>query len=46
MTTSKDITRYRSNWQKEIDGAGLYNALAEIEAKSELAEIYRRLADN
>jgi len=46
MTTSKDITRYRSNWQKEIDGAGLYNALTEIEAKSELAEIYRRLADN
>jgi VIT1/CCC1 family predicted Fe2+/Mn2+ transporter len=40
----KDISRYLSNWQKEIDGAALYYALAEAETQTQLAEVYRRLA--
>ena len=44
MTSSKDITPFRKNWQKEIDGTALYNTLAEIEPKPELADVYRRLA--
>jgi VIT1/CCC1 family predicted Fe2+/Mn2+ transporter len=44
MTTSREVSRYRENWQKEIDGTALYNTLAEIELKPELAEVYRRLA--
>jgi len=40
----KDISRYLSNWQKEIDGAALYHALAEAETQAQLAEVYRRLA--
>ena len=34
------------NLQKEIDGAALYYALAEIEAKTELADVYRNLASS
>jgi len=44
MTASREISRYRANWQKEIDGASLYTALAEKEGVSELAEVYRSLA--
>jgi vacuolar iron transporter family protein len=44
MNSSREISRYRQNWQKEIDGAALYNTLAEIEPKPELAAVYRRLA--
>ena len=44
MTSSREVSRYRENWQKEIDGNALYNSLAEIEPKPELAEVYRRLA--
>lgn len=44
MTASREISRYRANWQKEIDGASLYTALAEKEGASELAEVYRSLA--
>jgi VIT1/CCC1 family predicted Fe2+/Mn2+ transporter len=44
MTKSREISRYRENWHKEIDGAVLYNTLAEIELKPELADVYRRLA--
>ena len=40
----KDISRFLSNWQKEIDGAALYYALAEAETQTQLAEVYRRLA--
>ena len=39
-----DISRYLSNWQKEIDGTALYYALAEAETRTQLAEVYRRLA--
>jgi vacuolar iron transporter family protein len=44
MTPSKEISRYRQNWQKEVDGAALYNTLAGLEPKPELALVYRRLA--
>ena len=44
MTRSKDRARYRANLQKEIDGAALYIALAEVESKSEISDVYRRLA--
>lgn len=44
MASSQEISRYRANWQKEIDGAALYTALAENESKKELAEVYRSLA--
>ncbi len=44
MASSKDVSRYRENLQKEIDGMTLYNTLAEIELKPELANVYRRLA--
>ena len=46
MSESKDINRFRSNLQKEIDGAALYNTLAEVETKAELADVYHRLADS
>jgi len=39
-----NIARYTANWQKEIDGAALYNALADTEEQPQMAEIYRRLA--
>ena len=44
MTTPSDIARYRANWQKEIDGAFQYRALADTEKDEKLAEVYRRLA--
>jgi len=44
MTSRSDIARYRANWQKEIDGAYQYRALAEKEPDQKLAEVYRRLA--
>jgi VIT1/CCC1 family predicted Fe2+/Mn2+ transporter len=44
MATSSDITRYRANWQKEIDGAFQYRALADTEKDGNLSEVYRRLA--
>jgi hypothetical protein len=44
MATSSDIARYRENWQKEIDGAFQYRALANAEKDEKLAEVYRRLA--
>ena len=39
-----DRERYLANLQAEIDGAALYRALAEIEAGSELATVYTRMA--
>ncbi|MGA2489090.1 MAG: VIT1/CCC1 transporter family protein [Anaerolineales bacterium] len=44
MTSSQEVSQYRENWHKEIDGVALYNTLAEIESKPELADVYRRLA--
>ena len=39
-----ELSRFRANFQNEIDGAALYRAMAEVEPKPELAELYRRLA--
>src|SRR3990172_4406919 len=39
-----DISRFRQNYQKEIDGAYLYNALSKSEPTPELAKVYSRLA--
>ena len=39
-----DRERYQTNLQAEIDGVALYRALAEIEAGSELATVYSRMA--
>jgi VIT1/CCC1 family predicted Fe2+/Mn2+ transporter len=42
---SADRQRYLDNLQGEVDGAALYHALADIEAGSELATVYRRMAE-
>ena len=39
-----DTKRYHDNLQGEIDGACLYEALAESESDLKLAEVYKRLA--
>jgi predicted membrane protein (TIGR00267 family) len=39
-----DIIRYKTNLQKEIDGASLYRVLADLERQPSLAEVYNRLA--
>ncbi len=44
MENNKDVERYLSNRQKEIDGAALYRALAETEKQPQMAEIYERLS--
>jgi VIT1/CCC1 family predicted Fe2+/Mn2+ transporter len=44
MAKSKDLPRYRSNLQGEVDGAAVYAALADSEADPKLAEVFRRLA--
>jgi VIT1/CCC1 family predicted Fe2+/Mn2+ transporter len=38
------ISRYRANWQDEIESATLYTAIAEAETQPRLAAIYLRLA--
>lgn len=42
--TSSDVSRYRDNWQDEVDGAAIYRAMATAEPDSALSEIYERLA--
>ena len=44
MTARQDITRFIANYRSEIDGAALYRSMADSESKSEVAELYRRLA--
>jgi VIT1/CCC1 family predicted Fe2+/Mn2+ transporter len=44
MANNKDIERYLANRQKEIDGAALYNSLAETEKQPQMAELYKRLS--
>lgn len=44
MAEPKDIARYRANFQKEIDGAALYRAIAEGEKQPQLKQVYERLA--
>ena len=41
---SADARRYRRNRQDEIDGATVYEALADAEADANVAQVYRRLA--
>lgn len=38
------VTRYRANFQDEIDSAALYRALADAEKDPRIADVYRRLA--
>lgn len=45
MKAKDDVARYRANLQEEVDAAGLYRNLAQIEAQPQLAEIYRRMAE-
>lgn len=44
MSSVPDARRLLANLRNEIDGAALYRVMAESEPKSELAELYRRLA--
>jgi VIT1/CCC1 family predicted Fe2+/Mn2+ transporter len=44
MATSQDISRYRANLQKEVDGAFLYRALSASEKNPKLAEVYGKLS--
>jgi VIT1/CCC1 family predicted Fe2+/Mn2+ transporter len=39
-----DLERWRENRQEEIDSASQYHAMAEGEARPEVADVYRRLA--
>ena len=40
----RDIARYRTNLQGEVDSAALYRSLAESETSPQLKEVYTRLA--
>ncbi|HUZ12514.1 MAG TPA: VIT1/CCC1 family protein [Caulobacteraceae bacterium] len=44
MPPANDVRRYRTNLQGEVDGATLYQALADTEADPKIAGVYRRLA--
>jgi hypothetical protein len=44
MPTSRDIERYRKNWQDEIESAARYRAVAEAETRPGIATVYRDLA--
>jgi vacuolar iron transporter family protein len=41
-----DLARWRENRQEEVDTASLYREIADLESRPELAQVYRRLADN
>src|SRR2546425_2444160 len=45
MTDAVKAAQYQANWQDELNGAALYRALSEIEQRSPLKELYRRLAE-
>ncbi len=44
MGSPDDLKRYLANRQKEIDGAALYHALAQTEAKPQMADLYSKFA--
>ena len=46
MSTQDDIERFFANRQKEIDGAALYQVLADTEKQPQMAEVYRKLASS
>jgi len=43
MTDKMD--QYRANWLDELNSAALYRAIAEVEERPQLSEVYRRLAE-
>jgi VIT1/CCC1 family predicted Fe2+/Mn2+ transporter len=45
MPAKDDLTRYRENFQDEIDSASLYQTLSQIEKQPQLAQVYRRLSE-
>lgn len=45
MTVKKERTRYRANWQDEIDSVFLYRALSRIEKNPDLSRVYSNIAD-
>ena len=45
MTDAGKAAQYQANWQDELNGEALYRALSEIEQRSPLKELYRRLAE-
>jgi len=45
MANEEAIARYRQNRQAEVDSAVVYRAMAAAESHSQLAEVYRRLAE-
>lgn len=44
MVDPVNVTRYKANWQSEIESAFLYRAIAAVEKQPQLAEVYTRLA--
>src|SRR5690606_30192350 len=42
--STKDVRRYRENYQDEVDSGTLYRELANLEPSPELADVYRQLA--
>jgi VIT1/CCC1 family predicted Fe2+/Mn2+ transporter len=46
MVINDDRERLRENLQAEVDGAALYDALADLAETPELGSVYRRLADS
>jgi VIT1/CCC1 family predicted Fe2+/Mn2+ transporter len=44
MSESSDISRFRENWQDEVDSAAEYTALAAVERDPKIAEVYSNLA--
>jgi vacuolar iron transporter family protein len=44
MAEAESARRYQANLQGEIDSAGLYRAMAEVEADPKVSEVYRRLS--
>lgn len=44
MASEDSVDRYQANRQAEIDSSSIYRAIADAESRSELAEVYRRLA--
>lgn len=46
MTEKEDIERYLRNFHDEVDSASLYHALARLEGQSQLAQVYRKMAES
>jgi len=42
--TRQDAERYLENWQAEVDSAAQYHAMAEVEPRANVADVYRKLA--